>query len=244
MMNPGIARPLCVFLVLLITAPSGFAQPPATPVVQPPTQTPAPNQAPSPTQPPVSTPAPTPAPALRPARAEAPAATVSIVVLEGNNVVNSLPRLRSNAPVVEVQDENEFPVEGAVVVFTLPEQGPGGTFPGGASTFTTRSDAHGQAAAPVFTPRVAGKFQIKVTADAGIRKGDGVITQTNSTGDYSGPFIPSKPFYKKKLPLFLIAAAVVATVVVVVLVTGGSNSSTVTTPKTTITVTPGSPVFQ
>jgi len=173
----------------------------------------------------------------------APAA-LAVVVLEGNNAINSIPLLRSNAPIVEIRDENDFPVEGAVVVFTMPEQGPSGTFAGGQKVFSTRSDSHGQAAAPLFTPVAAGKFEIKVTATAGSRKGAIVIGQTNSTGEYSGPPIARKPLYKKRLPWVLAGAGVAAAVIAVVLINRKSSSHSATTAtQNTITIAPGSPIF-
>jgi hypothetical protein len=151
-------------------------------------------------------------------------------------MVNSISMLRATAPVVEIRDQNDFPVEGATVVFDLPEQGTGGTFTGGATSFTTRSDAHGQATSPLIIPRLAGKFSIKITATAGDRRGEALVTQTNSTGLYAGPAIPPKHWYKKKRN-WAIGAAAVAAVVVVVAVTGKSGSSS------QIVISPGTPVF-
>ena len=177
------------------------------------------------------------APPAGAARAEAGGAPLSIFVLEGKNVVNSISLLRSVTPVVEVRDQNDFPVEGATVVFTLPATGPGGTFAAGGNTFTTRSDARGQATAPAFTPRGAGKFDIVVAANAGNRHGETVVTQTNSTGSYAGAPIPPRPWYKKKLVWVVVGGAAAAVVVVVALRSSSSNSSTVV-------ITPGPPVFQ
>lgn len=213
MINLGLLRSTSIFLTLLIGVPPGFAQIPRTPgQVNVPVQQPEPAAVP-----------------------------LTIAILEGSNSVNSISSLRSIPPIVEVRDQNDFPVEGATVVFTLPASGPGGRFPGGASTFSTRSDSHGQAAAPLFAPINAGKFEIQVTASLGNRKGEVVIHQTNSTGEYSGPPIPSKPFYKKPLVLALIGAAVAGTVVAIVLATG--SSSTPTSTSTSVTITPGSPIF-
>ena len=53
---------------------------------------------------------------------------LKIIVLEGNNAFNSIPLGRAVTPIVEVRDDNDFPVEGATVVFTLPTTGPSGVF--------------------------------------------------------------------------------------------------------------------
>lgn len=161
-----------------------------------------------------------------------------LVVLEGNNVVNSIPLLRSVAPVVEVRDQNEFPVEGAAVVFTLPEQGAGGTFAAGGSRYTTRTDSHGQATTPPIVPRTPGKYTLNVSATSGNSKGEVTINQTNSTGDYVGPVIPEKVWYKKRRTWILAGGAVAAAVIVIAVHGSGSSSS-----PTSVVVTPGPPVF-
>jgi hypothetical protein len=165
---------------------------------------------------------------------------LNIGILEGKDAVNSISLLRAVAPVVEIRDQNDFPVEGATVVFTLPAQGTGGTFAGAGTSFSTRSDSHGQAAAPPIVPRLTGKFQIKVTASAGDRKGEAVINQTNTMGAYVGPALPGRPFYKKKLT-YVIAGGAVAAVILAIVLThhSGSGSS-----SNTIVITPGTPVFQ
>ena len=181
--------------------------------------------------------APPPAPGTSAPTVAAP--PLNIAVLEGKNAVNSVSLLRSVAPVVEIRDQNDFPVEGATVVFTLPEQGVGGTFAGDGTSFSTRSDSHGQASAPPIVPRQAGKFQIKVAATAGDRKGEVVITQTNAMGAYVGPPVPGRPFYKKKLT-YVIAGGAVAAIILAITLTHHSGSGS----SNTIVITPGTPVFQ
>jgi hypothetical protein len=217
MIRAGLAHPVCAILIVLLAAPSGFAQPP---VAVPP----------APTAPPTAT------PATSPPLPQVPPTPLTIVILEGNNAVNSIPLVSSTAAVVEVRDSNDYPIEDASVTFTLPDRGPGGVFAQGAKTFSTKSDARGQASAPVIIPTGAGKFKIVVTAIAGDRKGQTVVSQTNSEGSYTGPAMPSRPWYKKKLFWFLAGGVVVAVVVVVVLLHSSSSGST-------IVVTPGAPVI-
>ena len=162
--------------------------------------------------------------------------TLRIIVLEGNNASNSIPLRQSVTPIVEVRDENDFPVEGATVAFTLPESGAGGVFPGNRTSFTARSDARGQAAAPFAVNTTPGRFRIQVTATAGSRKGEFWIDQTNTSGAYVGPEIPRKPWYKKRTIWLIVGAAAVAGTVVA-LTWGGSSSSD------NITIIGGGPVF-
>ena len=173
----------------------------------------------------------------KPAAPEVAPSPLNVAVIEGNNAVNSIPLLRSVTPVVEVRDQNDFPVEGATVVFILPEHGPGGTFLKTPTVYTTVSDAHGQAAAPFMVNNIPGKFQIKITATAGNRRGEAVVTQTNTTGGYIGPALPQRSWYKK-WPTWAIIGGAVTAGIVVWAVTRGSSS------KTTVTITPGGPTFQ
>lgn len=174
------------------------------------------------------------------AKADAPQtvpAALRILVLEGGNAVNSIPLGRAVPPVVEVRDTNDFPVEGATVVFVLPETGPGGTFPGNQTTLTTRTTSQGQATAPFLINGVLGRFEIKVTATSSGRKGEATITQTNSNGAYIGPMIAATPWYKKKLTWILIGGAAGGGILAWRL-TSGSGSA-----NPTLVVTPGGPVF-
>jgi hypothetical protein len=217
MIRAGLAHPLCAILSILLAAPPGFAQvaPVASPAVAPPAS----------------------AAPVAPAAPRAPGSPLSVIVLEGNNVVNSIPLVRSVAAAVEVRDSNDFPVEGATIVFTIPADGPGGTFAQGGKTFSTRSDSRGQAIAPVIIPAGAGKFQIAVTATLGDRKGDAVVNQTNSDAAYVGPPLPGKAWYKRKL-VWAVAGVIVAGVIVLIVIKHNSNSNH------TVVITPGAPVFQ
>jgi hypothetical protein len=174
----------------------------------------------------------------KPAAQEIAPSPLNVAVIEGNNAVNSIPLLRSVTPVVEVRDQNDFPVEGATVVFILPDHGPGGTFLKTPTTYTTVSDAHGQATAPFMVNNQPGKFQIRVIATAGNRRGEATITQTNTTGGYIGPALPQRSWYKKWPTWAIIGGAVTAGIVTWAVLHGSSSS------KTTVTITPGGPTFQ
>ncbi|HKD06928.1 MAG TPA: hypothetical protein VKB79_13580 [Bryobacteraceae bacterium] len=230
MIHPAFSRPLSLFLALVIASPYLAAQNPPAPApasqanaaqaATPPSNQAPVNQVPVPGAVPFSQP------------------HLNIVILEGDKAVNSIPTLQSTAVIVEVRDENEFPVEGAEVVFTLPGNGNAGTFARNGLTYTTRTDASGQAAAPALVPKSAEKFEITVTATLGARKGEAKVTQTNSARTRvaeAQPNIanPGKPFYKKKLFWIITGAAVTGIVLAVVL----------TSSSETVTVTPGTPVF-
>jgi hypothetical protein len=208
MIAHGLVRPVCVALVLALGLPAGFAQVPQDAANQEKGKTPATSVLPS---------------------------SLGVSVIEGNHSINSIPLGKSVTPVVEIRDTNEFPVEGAVVVFTMPEQGPGGIFAGNQKIFTTRSDSHGQASAPFLVNAEAGRFEIRVSATAGNRKGGAVVVQTNALGGYIGEEIPKKRWYKKWYIWAAVAAAGATTGIV--LATRGDSS------PGTVTISVGSPTF-
>ena len=205
--------------------PAGPAQPPA-PAVQPQAATP---------QPPAGTPQPPAAPPPQAPIAALPTIqNLKVLVLEGQRSTNSTTRHIGIQPVVEVRDENDRPVEGATVVFRLPPSGPGGAFPGKLPTFSTGTNAQGQAAASGFVPNdELGRFDIHVTATYQNRTGEVTISQTNSPNDLSlqGPVVKKKPLWRNKY-VWIGAGAVLVTIVLVVTL-GHSNSTQ------TVTIAPG-----
>ncbi len=105
-----------------------------------------------------------------------------IFVLEGNGAVNSISSGSGTAPVVEVRDERNLPVQDVEVVFQLPADGPGGSFSGRRLTWSGRTDSNGQAAPSGFVPnRRTGRFYIQVSAGQGAGLARAMITQTNSS---------------------------------------------------------------
>lgn len=109
-----------------------------------------------------------------------------IYVLQGNNVINNTSTRIATSPVVEVRDENDFPVAGATVTFELPASGPGATFEGGRLIYSNVSDSRGQASAAMMSPNgTQGQFVIKVSAQLGDQSGMTTIRQTNSSRSFS-----------------------------------------------------------
>jgi hypothetical protein len=211
MRSAGFARALSFFLASILCAtPCGFAQSP-----QP--QTPA---------------------KAKTTSSDAATAGLKIRVLEGGNVVNSISLGQSIAPVIEVRDQNDMPVEGATVVFTLPQSGPGGTFPGGSTSFTVLSNAQGQATCPFRANGLPGKFKVKVTAAAGTRAGEIDFAQTNSTAAYAGRLLPSRPLYKRWYFWAIVGGAAAAGLAI-----GATRGGSTTPSTTTVVITPGGPVF-
>ncbi|MBX9600216.1 MAG: hypothetical protein K2X35_04390 [Bryobacteraceae bacterium] len=122
-----------------------------------------------------------PAPLLAQARSQA----LRIRVLAGEGSVNNVSTRGFTIPVIEVRDDNDLPVEGADVVFEVPAEGPGGKFAGGQSSYKTRTNVQGQAAATGFEPGTqTGSFRFRVTARMGDRTAIAAINQVNSADTF------------------------------------------------------------
>jgi hypothetical protein len=102
---------------------------------------------------------------------------LKIVVIEGEAGVNIIRQGTAVAPIVEVRDQNNLPIAGVPVTFTI--AGPSATFAGGAQTLTVATNVAGRAAVAGITPVNAGTFQIGVQATFQGQTAVATITQTN-----------------------------------------------------------------
>lgn len=116
-------------------------------------------------------------------RAQEGAPKLKIVILEGEGAINNVRQRTAREPIVQVQDENNRPVAGAVVLFALPDRGASGTFANGATSMTVTTDAQGKAVATGLRPNsVAGKMEIRVNASYQGQTASATISQTNALG--------------------------------------------------------------
>ncbi len=99
-----------------------------------------------------------------------------IVVIAGEDAVNVIQQRTAVAPIVEVRDQNNQPVVGAIVRFTV--RGKNATF-GGVSTVNTTTNAVGQATVSQVTPTASGALRIEVVATSQGQTATATVTQTN-----------------------------------------------------------------
>ncbi len=103
-----------------------------------------------------------------------------IDIVQGQDVVNNVKQRVAREPQVVVYDENHNPVNGATVTFLLPKSGPGASFPGGQSSFTTTTGADGQASAPgLQANNIPGSFKINVVVSSQGSTTTGTIPMAN-----------------------------------------------------------------
>lgn len=119
--------------------------------------------------------------------ATAPSArALRIVVLEGENAVNSIRQKGASPPIVEVRDGNDLPVSGATVIFGI-AGGRNATFAGGATTLAVTTNASGRAVATGFNPQGSGAVQISVDASFQGQVAHATIQQTNVAQPVTAP---------------------------------------------------------
>jgi hypothetical protein len=167
-----------------------------------------------------------------------PQSGIKIVVLEGRLGVNRLKEGVFVAPVVEIRDSNDRPLEGAQVTFTLPGgSGAGAAFSDGSLVKTFTSNAQGQAMAEGYAPNnVEGKFEVKVNAVYETQKTQVLIQQANSFQTQLEADRKKATAWRKWL--WIGGAAAGGGIAAAILLNRGGSSS-----PGVITVTPGPPVF-
>jgi len=160
-----------------------------------------------------------------------------IIILDGDGAINNLRQRTAREPIVQVEDENRKPVAGAMVLFTLPDSGPGAVFANGSKSLITYTDQKGQAKASGLKPNsIAGAYQIAVNVTSQGLKAGAVIGQTNVltaaavAGGISG----------KLLAIIAIVGGAAAAGAIVA-TSGNGNSPVTPAPVPTATVTAGTP---
>ncbi len=158
-----------------------------------------------------------------------------IHIVEGEGAVNNIQQRVAREPVVQVTDEQDRPVEGAVVAFALPRNGASGAFADGSQLFTTTTDSQGRAVARGFhTNRSAGEFNVSVTASY---QGQSVSRRFKMTNVATAAAGVSAG--KVALILALVGGAVAGGVVAA---SGGKSSPPASNPTAppSVVLTPGS----
>ena len=164
-------------------------------------------------------------------------AQLRIVILEGEGAINNIRQRTAREPIVQVEDENHKPVAGAMILFTLPDSGPGAVFVDGSKTLIAYTDEKGQAKAKGIKPNsTAGVYQIVVNATAHGLKASTVISQSNIlTAAAAAGGISAK------LIAILAIAGGAAAAGAIAATSGGSNSPATPAPVPTATLTAGTP---
>jgi hypothetical protein len=178
---------------------------------------------------------------LVPAFAQAPAHTLSLVIVEGDGAINNIRQRTAREPIVQVEDENHKPVAGAAVLFALPEHGAGGTFASGGHTLSVVTNAQGRASAKgIHLNSTQGQFQIQVTANFQGMTATTTISQSIAVGAATagagGAAATGALISAKVIVIIAVAAAAAAAGGAIYATHSGGGSSSANTGTT---ITPG-----
>ncbi len=178
-------------------------------------------------------------PAAWAGQAEAP--KLKIVILEGEGAINNIRQRTAREPIVEVQDENNRPVAGAVVLFALPDRGASGVFANGQTSMTVITDSQGRAVATGLRPNgVEGKLEIRVSASHEGRTANTTITQTNAV---AGAAAAGGGVSGKTIAIILILAAGGAAGGAIAATRGGGGAPPPPPGPRTVSISVGSPTI-
>ena len=149
---------------------------------------------------------------------------LKVVVVSGNgdeNVINEIPP----APLaVQVVDAANHPITGAMVLFTAPSSGPGGSFPTGL-TFNTISDEDGRALGLLYRPNsVEGAYSIQVRVEY---QGESVM----ATIRQSNVLVAKKATMSSKRKFVFIALAGAGAAIAAASGLGGGGGSSSAPPR-------------
>jgi len=127
-----------------------------------------------------------------------PAPTFHIALLEGDGALNSLPSHAAQAPIIRVADAAGKPVVGARVEFDAPKAGPGATFGGGSTHFSTVTNAEGIAkVSGLHNNGVPGGFAVLVHVSyQGQTVADTLMHQTNVAAP--GTHVAARPHVQQE----------------------------------------------
>src|SRR5947209_13243300 len=113
-------------------------------------------------------------------QATPPPDELKIVILDGEGAINNIRQRTAREPIVQVEDENHNRLPGALVVFSLPGNGPSAGFLNGLKTLTVTTDSEGKAIGRGLRPNTSsGKFEIRVSASHQGKTGHAIIHQEN-----------------------------------------------------------------
>jgi hypothetical protein len=177
--------------------------------------------------------------------ADAAPKKLNIVIVEGDGAINNIQERVAREVIVQVNDENNKPLSGALVTFALPTGGPSGTFTGGTNIFSAVTDASGRVSTS-FTPNnVSGFYRVNINASLKGQTTTRTISQSNTSGSATNTGARGSSGggggVSTTTVLIIAAAAAAVTVGVIATRKGDSTNSSPNTP--TIGIGAGTPTL-
>lgn len=164
------------------------------------------------------TPAPVPGQVAKPAK-------LNINVIGGAGAINDVKQRTPRDFTIEIDDENDRPVVGAMVTFFSPNEGPGGSFVGDSHLLTVMTGSDGRAVAKDFRPNdIPGDYNIQVSVAFADQTATSTISQSNQL-IAEAPAPKRSAMSGKKVGLIVAAGAAVAVGAALGLSRGGSSTN-------------------
>jgi len=168
-----------------------------------------------------------------------PPTTLSVIVVRGDGATGRIRQRSGQDPAVRILDENDKPVAGAAVVFTLPTEGATGAFGNGSKTLMVLTDHDGMAPAQGLRfNQVPGKVQVHVNVSY---KGLTARTNISQVSDAPAGYRPGKGGGSGKMVAILALLAAGGAGGAYYAMHGGSGAASAAGPAapTAIGLTPG-----
>lgn len=165
----------------------------------------------------------------------------TVALLQGDGVVNTLPRPLPTHVSIRVADTKGQPIRNAVAVFEFPEAGPSATFIDGAVVKVILTNANGEATADLKSNEVPGKYEPTITVNY-LGQSSVVRLHQENAFTYTAASPVRRAFFAKlsrafsKKTLIAMAAGVAGAVAVL---TRHSSPAPAPAGNGGITVTPG-----
>ena len=184
-------------------------------------------------------------------------AALKVVILGGEGAINLIKMRVSRTPMVQVVDENNKPVAGAMVMFTVPDSGASGTFADGSKTHIAYTNSAGKVSAVGLKANaIVGNFKINVNASFKGLTASSSLSQTNIVAVAAGVGGGTAAGKAAGVAVGGISKTLIAVIAIVggaaaagaAVAAGGGGSSApppVVTPTYSITINaPGAPKFE
>lgn len=174
----------------------------------------------------------------------APTKGFTVAILQGDGLVNPLPRPPSSHLSIRVNDTKGLPIRNAVAVFEFPAEGASASFPDGSMVKVILTNHKGEATVDIKSNEVPGKYQPTIMVNYLGQSSIVRLNQENTflfRADAAAPgrrSIRKAGFFSKKTVL-IIGGVAVAGIVGTIFATHHTETPTTPPPPSGITITPG-----
>lgn len=167
-------------------------------------------------------------------------AVLQLKLVEGDAAVYPIGSRATRGITVQISDESGRPVDGAIVSFRLPDDGPSGSFANGSKTEIATTKADGRASAwGMLWNRTPGALEVRITAAKGATRA-GIVCAQYLTDAPEAAISKNRSAPGSRKWLWIAAGVAGAAGAAIAAVAGGKSSSA---PSAPAGLTIGAPVI-